>query len=67
MDRKAALAPPEDPTEAVDHPGYQAIIGSVMYAMLGTFPDLAYTISALSKFKANPITSYHLAAKRIPG
>ena len=64
MDGKAALAPPEDPTEVVDHSGYQAMVGSVMYAMLGTRPDLAYTISALSKFNANPITGHHSAVKR---
>ena len=64
MDGKAALAPPEDPAEVVDRSGYQAIFGSVMYAMLGTRPDLAYTISALSKFNANPITGHHSAVKR---
>ena len=64
MDGKAALAPPEDPAEAVDRSGYQAMVGSVMYAMLGTCPDLAYTIAALSKFNANPITGHHSAVKR---
>ena len=64
MDGKAALAPPEDPAEVVDRSGYQAMVGSVMDAMLGTCPDLAYMISAVSKFNANPITGHHLAVKR---
>ena len=64
MDGKAVLAPPEDPAEVVDRSGYQAMVGSVMYAMLGTRPDLAYTISALSKFNTNPITGHHSAVKR---
>ena len=29
---------------------YQQAIGSVMYAMLGTWPDLAFTVSTLSKY-----------------
>ena len=33
---------------------YQSLIGSLMYAMLGTRPDIAYAVGALSKFAANP-------------
>ena len=64
MDGKAVLAPLEDPAEAVDRSGDQAMVGSVMYAMLGTRPDLAYTISALTKFNANPMTGHHSVVKR---
>ena len=64
MESKVFLAPPEDPSEIVDQSGYQAMVGSIMYAMLGTRPDLAYTISALSRFNSGPITGHHSAAKR---
>ena len=33
---------------------YQSLIGSLMYAMLGTHPDIAYAVGAFSKFAANP-------------
>src|SRR5271170_3285508 len=43
---------------------YQAMIGSVMYAMLCTRPDLAYTIQQLSQFNSNPTKAHFQAAKR---
>ena len=33
---------------------YQSIIGSLMYLMLGTRPDLAYAVGKLSRFSSNP-------------
>jgi hypothetical protein len=42
---------------------YQAIIGSVMYAVTGTRPDLAHTISCLSQFNSCP-TAQHLSAAK---
>ena len=33
---------------------YQSIIGSIMYAMLGTRPDIAFAVTRLSKFASNP-------------
>src|SRR5947209_11150336 len=38
---------------------YQSIVGSLMYAMVCTRPDRAYTLSRLSKFNANP-TNVHM-------
>jgi len=40
--------------------GYQSIIGSLMWFMLCTRPDLAFTVSMLSKFNDAPTTE-HLA------
>lgn len=36
------------------HTQYQSIIGSIMYAMLGTRPDLAFSVTRLTKFASNP-------------
>jgi hypothetical protein len=36
-----------------------------MYAMLGTRPDIAYTVSVVSWFAANPDQSYKSAVTRI--
>jgi hypothetical protein len=47
---------PQTPQEKVDMEKvpYQSLIGSLMYAMLGTRPDITYAVGALSKFSANP-------------
>ena len=42
---------------------YQTLIGSLMYLMMGIRPDLAYTISPLSKFSSN-LTPEHIAAAK---
>jgi hypothetical protein len=47
------------------HALYRQIIGKLMYAMMGTRPNLAYTLSVLERFTATPDT-YHMAlAKRM--
>jgi hypothetical protein len=44
---------------------YQQIIGSLMYAVTGTRPDLAYAVTHLSQFNSSP-TKVHLSvAKRV--
>ena len=44
---------------------YQSLVGSLMYIAVGTGPDLAFAIAALSKFNTKPTTDYFLAAKRV--
>ena len=39
--------------EMKDYP-YQSLIGTLMYAMLGTRPDIAFAVGALSKYSSNP-------------
>jgi hypothetical protein len=36
-----------------------------MYAMLGTRPDIAFAVSVVSRFAANPTAAHYKAAKRI--
>jgi len=43
---------------------YQRIIGSLMYLMLGTRPDLAYAVGKLSRFSSNPSDEHALAIIR---
>ena len=33
---------------------YASVIGSLMYAMLCTRPDIAYAVSVTSRFQSNP-------------
>ena len=43
---------------------YQSQVGKLMYAMLGTRPDLAYAISTLARFNACPTVTHATAVKR---
>lgn len=54
--------------QPLDAPGikeYQSIIGTLMYLMLGTRPDLAYSVSRLSQFLAAPTAAHMTAAKKV--
>jgi Reverse transcriptase (RNA-dependent DNA polymerase) len=62
---KANIRPISTPTTPNEHllklnspetdvKSYQSAIGALMYPMLGTRPDLAYTVAALGRHAANP-------------
>jgi hypothetical protein len=56
----------EQPEDIIDSPTtYQSIIGSLMYACIGTRPDLTFTIMLLSQFFSCPNTSHLAVAKRV--
>ena len=44
---------------------YQSAVGSLMYAMLGTRPDIAYSVSVVSRYGSNPTQEHWTAVKRI--
>ena len=44
---------------------YQSAVGSLMYAMLGTRPDIAYAVSVVSRYASNPTEDHWTAVKRI--
>ncbi|KAI1006118.1 hypothetical protein K3495_g2103 [Podosphaera aphanis] len=44
---------------------YQERIGSIMYIVSGTRPDLAYTTSHLSQFSSDPSVTHLCATKRV--
>jgi len=44
---------------------YQAIIGSLLYLMLGTHPDITFAVIKLSQFSANPSKEHFEWAKYI--
>ena len=62
MDTKLVLTKP-DKDEISGVLEYQSLVGSLMYAMLGPRPNLAYTVSTLSKFISKPVEEHHAAAK----
>ena len=43
----------EGRNQMTKHP-YRAVVGSLMYLMIGTRPDLAYPLGRLSSFLENP-------------
>src|SRR5690606_19148660 len=58
------MAAGPDDTRA-DKTLYQQIIGSLMYLVTATRPDLAYTITHLSQFNSDPSQTHYVAAKRV--
>lgn len=51
--------------ELVDQGEYQSLIGSLMYLVVRTRPDIAFTVATLSKFNAKPNKIHFAAAKRV--
>ena len=44
---------------------YQSIIGSLLYLMIGTCPDISYAVTHLSQFSTNPSEDHYKAAMHI--
>jgi len=63
LDPKAALKE-GNPSEHVSFP-YREAVGSIMYLMVGTRPDLASAIGLVSRFLENPSSDHVNAVKRI--
>lgn len=51
-----------DTSNMTDKP-YQALIGSLMYAALGTCPDISYAVQTLSQYNSCPNKTHWTAAK----
>jgi hypothetical protein len=44
---------------------YLSMVGSLMYAALGSRPDIAYSVTALSRYNVQPLEMHITAAKRV--
>ena len=55
---------PDKPDEKM-HKEYRAIVGSLMYLMTGTRPDIAYAVQSVSRYLSCPGEAHMKAAKRI--
>ena len=63
---KAALTPLPgnwNPRDEITH--YQSIIGSLLYLMIGTHPDISYAVTHLSQFSTNPSEDHYKAALHV--
>ena len=49
----------------VETQAYQSAVGSLMYVMLGTRPDISYAVSKVSQYSTNPNHTHWTAVKRI--
>jgi hypothetical protein len=63
--RLVALADGSDDKPHSHVQQYQSAVGSLMYAMTATRPDIAAAVSKVSKFMANPSQSHWVAVKHI--
>ena len=54
----------EDQT-CIDATQYRQMVGSLMYLMIGTWPDIVAAISIVSQFASEPTKDYFHAIKRI--
>ena len=54
-----------DDSEKVDKAEYQSMGGSLLYLSTRTRPDIAYAVSNVSRFNAEPTTKHMTAVKRI--
>ena len=55
----------EDSTELADPSLYREIVGSLIYVMTGTRPDLCYIVTNLSQHMAKPTESHLTMAKHV--
>src|SRR5579859_3800899 len=55
----------EQEESTIDDKIYQSKVGSLMYAMLCTHPDLAYTVSQISQFNNHPSEEHDAATNRV--
>ena len=55
----------DEEKERVDRLPYQKLVGSLIYAMVNTRPDLAYVTGALSQHLQEPRVSHWKAAQRV--
>src|SRR5277367_4212948 len=65
LDPSIQLKSADKDTSPVDQTLFRQMIGSLMYLMIRTRPDIAAAVSIISQFTSNPTTLHHQAAKRI--
>ncbi|KAL9242032.1 hypothetical protein vseg_016077 [Gypsophila vaccaria] len=63
--RKTQSPKTPEETERMSRIPYASAIGSIMYAMMCTRPDVAYALSMVSRYQGNPGESHRIAVKNI--
>ena len=57
-------SPPDHKADSVNQQQYQSAVGSLMYTMIGTRPDIAFAVSAVSQHNNNPGAAPWTAVRR---
>ena len=65
LDKNELLRQSTDEQDDTIKSRYQQIVRSLMYATIGTRPDLAFTVTHLSQFNSKPSATHLGAAKRV--
>ena len=53
----------KEQSEAMSKVPYANVVGSVMYMMIGTMPNVAYAVGTVTRFMGNPIRKHWIAVK----
>ena len=64
-DPNVRLRKDDSVSKAVDSVVYQSMIGSLLYAAVGTKPDISHAVGVVSKFSSKPTQAHLTAVKRI--
>ena len=65
MDTSIKLTKPQEDEELFETLKYQSAVGSLMYRMLGSRLDIAFGVSAVSRYNNSPTQIHWIAVKRI--
>lgn len=65
MDGYHDIQPATDKDERIDQTWYREVIGSLMYAMVYTRPDIAFALGRLSQFMQDPAKQHERGLKRL--
>lgn len=55
----------DEPAEPADEKMYKEMVGSLIYLMTATRPDLCYIVTRLSQYMARPTLNHMIAAKHV--
>ena len=64
-DPKVQMFPNQEREQTCHQTEYASLIGSLMYATVATWPDIAYAVNRLALFTANPDLRHWTAAKQV--
>ena len=64
-DLNVQLVKDDGVSKGVDPVKYQSMVGSLLYAAMGTRPDIGQAVGAVSKFNSKPTETHLTAVKRI--